>query len=253
MFGSVAGNIHSKMSRPLTPNSFSSSKYPFEGHNIPSEVGTNQKLPITLKALSLDHNMLSILHAGVFSNLIQLSHLNVSHNLLNSLLEDIFKGLDSLYDLDLTYNFLTEFPKTIITLQVLRLANNKASLIYLKRYTPEDSRKDSLYALDLSHNRINIIPSDAFTNYTDMKMLNLAFNEITHIMTTPFPSKLRELKLHNNRLNTLPHDILDGFIKLLDLSLDNNRLVALPDFSSVKRFLESLSLSNKFILNLCGG
>ena len=77
LFGSVAGNIHSKMSRPLTPNSFSSSKYLFEGHNIPSEVGTNQKLPITLKTLSLDHNMLSILHAGVFSNLIQLSHLTL--------------------------------------------------------------------------------------------------------------------------------------------------------------------------------
>ena len=50
LFSSVAGNIHKEISRPLAPNSFSSQKYQFVGHNILSEIGTNAyKLPITLK------------------------------------------------------------------------------------------------------------------------------------------------------------------------------------------------------------
>ena len=248
LFSSVEGNILSEMSRKLAKNSFSSPMFLFRGHNKLSEIETNAyKLPERLKRLSLDHNELSILHAGVFSNLTKFRKLTVSHNLINSLPEDIFTGLESLYDLDLTFNFLTEFPKTILTLTFLRLANNKASSIYLKRFRAEDSwyiQADELHTLDLSHNRINIIPSNAFTKYIFMKVLNLAFNEITHIMNTSFPSGIRDLKLNNNRLRTLPHDIFDGFVRLYDLSLNDNRLVTLPDFSSVHNALYILHLSN---------
>ena len=248
LFTSGAGNILSEMSKPLAQNSFSSPMFLFRGQNKLSEIGINvYKLPKRLKRLSLDHNELSILHASMFSNLTKLQKLNLSHNRIYSLPEDIFAGLDSLRDLDLSYNFLAEFPKTILTLKFLRLTNNKASSIYLKRFRAEDSwylESDILHNLDFSHNRINIIPSNAFTKYIFMIELNLAFNEITHVTKASFPSGIQDLKLNNNRLRTLPHDIFDGFVYLYDLSLNDNRLVALPDFSSVQSALVNLRLSN---------
>ena len=250
LFGSVAGNTPSTMSMQLTPNHITSPEYLFGGHNkVPETETDTYKLPTKLTKLSLNHNKLSILPAGVFSGLKKLKHLNISHNCLNTVLEDVFTGLPRLSDLDLSDNlftelpyFLTELPQTISKLGYLRFSNNKVSSIYRIVF----SERNIIDTLDLSHNRISIIPSGIFTKHRYMYDLDLAFNEITHIMSKSLPSKISHLKLHNNRLSTLPHDIFHGFENLLELSLHNNRLVVLPDLSSLSE-LTTLRLSNNLL------
>ena len=228
LFGSAAESILSDMLRPLASNYFSSSKYPFDFYNS------------TLRALSLSQNKLSILRVDAFSNLTNLRNLNLSHNFLYSLPKDVFTGLTSLLILDLSDNTFTKFPViTLPFLYNLRLANNRVSSIYQNLF----KELDDIDKLDLSHCRIPIIPSGIFSEFIHMRYLNLAFNEITHIMTHSFPLGLRTLKLHNNHLSTLPYDVFDAIRHLQDLSLNNNRLEVLPDFSFAGSLL-SLRLSN---------
>ena len=241
----LSNNILSDMPRHLhlAPNSFRSPKYLFGGHNKVSEGETDYfKLPPTLKSLSLNQNEVSTLRAGVFANLTNLKNLNVSHNLLNSLLEDIFTGLKSLLHLDLSNNFFTELPyfKVMSELKTLRLERIKVSSIYQKLFND----LDDLRKLNLSLNRISIIPSGIFSKLKNLIDLDLAFNEITHIFIDSFPSEIAFLNLQNNRLSTMPHDILNGLKKLGKLFLNNNRLVALPDFSSANALLQDLRLSH---------
>ncbi|WP_394749999.1 COR domain-containing protein [Spongiimicrobium salis] len=62
------------------------------------------------------------------------------------------------------------------------------------------------------------------------------------------PNKVKELRLENGKLRTLPFD-LEKFERLKFLNLYNNRLTELPDFFKNFTKLESLNLSNnKFIL-----
>ena len=241
LFSSAAENILSDKVRPLASNSFSSIKYLFDGHSRLSEMGDDSnQLPSRLRVLSLSQNKLSILRADVFSNLIKLRTLNLSNNIFNSLPKDVFTGLTSLLILDLSGNLFTKFPEiTLPYLETLRLSNNRVSSIYQNLF----KELDKISRLDLTYCKIPIIPSGIFTEYISMSDLNLAFNEITHVMTESFPLRLKTLKLHNNRLSTLPHDVFDGFFRLKDLSLHNNRLVVLPDFSFV-RYLLYLRLSN---------
>ena len=135
---------------------------------------------------------------------------------------------------------MTEFTKIALPklLQILSLSNNKVSSVYQTLFNEID-----LFELDIGHCKISIIPANIFSRQTRYRTLYLAFNEITYIMTNPFLSTLISLKLHNNRLSTLPHDIFDGFKILSDLSLHSNRLVTLPDFSSMSK-LRYLRLSN---------
>ena len=241
LLSSAAKNIPSDRLRPLASNSFCSPKHIFDDHSRLPEIGTDSfQFPSTLKSLSLKHNKLSILRADVFSNLIKLHTLYLSHNFLNSLLEDVFTGLTSLVFLDLSDNLFTEFPylPTLSKLTSLRLTNNKASSLYQKLF----NELHVIKRLHLSHNRISIIPSGIFSNQT-LLTINLAFNEITDIMNGSFPSGLVSLELNNNRLSTLPHDMVD-LVKLFSLDLHNNRLVVLLDFSFSRQNLRSIRLSN---------
>ena len=214
-------------------------------NNLLSSVEENI-LSDSLRVLSLSQNKLSILRRDAFSNLENLKNLNLSYNFLNSLPKDVFTDLKSLLTLDLSGNLFTKFPEIALPYLSIfqgtmnfRLANNKVSAIYQFLLV----ELDKIGKLDLSHCRIPIIPSVSFTEYKQMSDLNLAFNEITHIMTGSFPIVLKTLKLHNNRLSSLPQDIFAGIVRLEDLSLHNNRLMVLPDFSFVKSLLY-LHLSN---------
>ena len=218
------------------------STYLFWGHNKLSEIEIDAfNLAMKLTDLSLNHNELSVLRAGVFRNLENLILLNLSHNVFSLLSEDVLIGLENLLIFDLSGNYFIELPKmTLPKLIHLHFASNKVSSI-----DPTRLREFvKITILDLSHNRISIFPTGVFsTNMKEIEEINLAFNSITHLTSQSLNSYVRQLKLQNNLLSTLPHNIFDGFRSLFELLLHNNQLVELPDLSSA-RYLNRLRLSN---------
>ena len=186
---------------------------------------------------------LLVLRPGVFADLEKLINLNLSHNFLSSLPGDFSIGLKNVLELDLSSNLFTELPKlSLPLLGYLYFTSNKV-LSVETTYFKEFVDINHLNTLDLSHNKISIFPSAIFTKLLDIYNLNLAFNNIIHIISQSVHLDISILNLKNNRLSTLPHDIFDGFTWLSEINLQNNRLVELPDFSSVRR-LQSVYLSN---------
>ncbi|XP_034933907.1 chaoptin [Chelonus insularis] len=190
---------------------------------LPAEIFTGMP---NLKTLDLRSNYLTFLHSGTF-NLDRLETLNLQDNRLGVLRQQAFRGTSSLQQLDLSGNSLsqlsTEQFRNLRNLRILNLSRNH--IRSLSRNVFEGTR---IELLDLSSNRISIVPSSAFleVGYT-LRDLNLAENFIEHLDSSTFStSQLINLNLASNRLTILPDNSFESLTKLLSLNLSQNHLQA---------------------------
>ncbi|XP_015126980.1 chaoptin [Diachasma alloeum] len=191
-----------------------------------------------LRSLDLRGNYLTAVHPGTFA-LLHLETLNLRDNRLETLRKQAFHGAPSLQILDLSGNILSQLStgqfRNLKNLRILNLSNNR--IRSLPRDIFEGTRVESL---DLSGNRINIIPSQAFLEigYT-LRDLNLGENFVEHLDATTFPtSQLNSLNLASNRLTILPDNSFVSLSKLLSLNLSANHLQA--NFKELFHYLPAL-------------
>uniref|UniRef100_A0A1B8XYK2 Ig-like domain-containing protein n=1 Tax=Xenopus tropicalis TaxID=8364 RepID=A0A1B8XYK2_XENTR len=85
--------------------------------------------------------------------------------------------------------------------------------------------------LDLSHNYIRAVPSNAFTHLKYLQELDLSYNQLSRVEPGLFSSlpALRVLLLHHNELKLLPPGIFLGMPALSWLDVRRNQLVILLD------------------------
>ncbi|XP_051509343.1 amphoterin-induced protein 1-like [Myxocyprinus asiaticus] len=121
---------------------------------------TKQKLP-SLHSLLLSHNGLNFLSSEAFIFVKQLRYLDLSSNNLRQLDEFIFEPLIHLEVLLLYNNHISQIDRTaflgLTSLQKLYLSQNQVSRFPLE-LVKDKSRLEKLSLLDLSSNRIKVLP-----------------------------------------------------------------------------------------------
>lgn len=123
---------------------------------------TPEKLP-KLHNLLLSHNNLLFLSTEAFVHVKQLRYLDLSSNSLQQLDEFVFEPLVNLEVLLLYNNKITQIDRsaflTMINLQKLYLSQNQISR-FPTELVKEKSRLDKLSLLDVSSNKIKVVPID---------------------------------------------------------------------------------------------
>uniref|UniRef100_A0A8C6TJZ6 Adhesion molecule with Ig-like domain 1 n=1 Tax=Neogobius melanostomus TaxID=47308 RepID=A0A8C6TJZ6_9GOBI len=126
---------------------------------------TSVRLP-NLHNLLASHNSMTFLSSEAFIYVKQLRYLDLSSNNLQQLDEFIFEPLVNLEVLLLYNNKITTIDRaafiTMINLQKLYLSQNQMSRIPLE-LVREKSRLEKLSLLDMSSNRIAVLPIDELT------------------------------------------------------------------------------------------
>ncbi|KAI7797840.1 amphoterin-induced protein 1 [Triplophysa rosa] len=121
---------------------------------------TKHKLP-NLHNLLLSHNRLNFLSSEAFVSVKQLRYLDLSSNLLRQLDEFIFEPLIHLEVLLLYNNHISQIDRTaftgLISLQKLYLSQNLVSR-FPSELIKDKSRPEKMSLLDLSSNRIKVLP-----------------------------------------------------------------------------------------------
>ena len=160
-------------------------------------------LPAGLVSLSLAHNVLTALPAGLLVALPALTHLDISHNRLRELPESLCT-LVQLVHLFTAHNALASLPATL-------------------------SRLSALQTLDLSDNplrRLSGATVAALAALTALRAQRCGLDELQwdpH-MPTPVLPHLADLQLSGNRLVALPRGLLRALPMLASLGLAGNAL-----------------------------
>ncbi|KRY92448.1 PH domain leucine-rich repeat-containing protein phosphatase 1 [Trichinella pseudospiralis] len=130
-----------------------------------------------------------------------LTELNASKNKLRTF--TINPPPENLVKLDLSHNCIEALPEW---------------MSYLTR----------LERVVCSHNYISSLPSRLFTNASSLQYLDLSHNRIQNLPTSIENCALEVLLLHHNDIPALPDELLSSMHRLRVLNLSQNRLVALP-------------------------
>lgn len=211
------------------------------------------KETIMLTALTLSHSNLTCLDESLFSHLSLLEDLNLDHNHLrqvpdsicdlrelrsfscsvNSLvtLPDRFHNLQKLERLDVYDNNLTAAPRSLYQCPRLSRASIASNLISLTEPFLVSVELLSLPALDsltevyLCENRYEGDIMCVIMHMKELRILNIAFNEIEEIPPAFFKDlvKLEELYLGGNKLSSIPTEHLWKLTRLKVLFLNGNR------------------------------
>lgn len=154
-----------------------------------------ENLPASLTDLRISNNKITKLSDNTFKGMVDLSHLHIQGNEIKEV-GTAFKGLESLHILDLSRNSLEKLPEALPPkLQQLYLNFNKINSV------PTDflSKYPSLQYVRLSHNELTDsgIPSNAFNN-TALLELDLSHNRLERIPT--ISTQLENLYLQANHI-----------------------------------------------------
>jgi len=140
-------------------------------------------------------------------------------------LPDTLGNLSKLEHLSLVKNKLTSLHGDIPVLSNLKVINARHNDLKNHGVPPEMFKLDDLLTVDLSHNHLEEVPSEA-ENSTSLLVLNLSHNSITSIPNQLFMNltDLIYLDLSNNALETIPPQ-LRRLTNLQTLILNNNPLL----------------------------
>lgn len=156
-----------------------------------------------LATLSLEFCKIRRIPSLAFSGLSGLADLTIrSHNsewsaMVMELESDSFTGLNSLRTLNITKNNLWTVPSTtfcgLTSLTVLNLSTNFLQDVAELGFVSADENNNCnipLEVLDLSHNSLASIPTNAFSQLPRLKVLRLDNNNINVLEDKPFAGRM---------------------------------------------------------------
>ena len=203
------------------------------------------------------------LEQDAFTGLNDLRKLNFTHNNLWSLPKATFCGLNSLVVLNLSANFLQDVSELgfgaaqvrgcRIPLETLDLSHNSLTKLSSDAF----GQLPKLRTLRLEGNKLNVLEDRAFGGLASLQTLSLADNELValppELFATAVSSKLQELYLQNNSLRVLAPGIFSNLNQLLVLNISRNQIsdewLTPSTFSSLRR-LVALDLSHNRLTKL---
>ena len=235
----------------------------------------------SVENLVFDSNQIRVLPEGVgsLSNLLTLS---IKNNILDELPGTIGK-LQRLQSLQVSGNNLHEFPSEVWLCSELTELNASSNLmkdfpdppIAAAPAAPTDQGLDELDARKLSGAKLPAVPGgriapplalslqklylgdnrlgdDVFAPIslmTELRVLNLSFNDIYEIPSSSLfkSQQLEELYLSGNKLTSLPPDDLERLTSLKFLYLNGNKLQTLPSELGKIKHLYALDVGSNVL------
>ncbi|SGZ47638.1 CIC11C00000002144 [Sungouiella intermedia] len=220
-------------------------------------------------------NLPKLTHLSLYGNNIQhlpedigritsLQYLDLHSNNLESLPADIW-NLKNLSTLNVSSNILASFPKPLFAVakKITSYANLKNPMVDSLEKANEVSASaiknspvslaDSLLSLTLSDNRFSDESFEAIAFFLNLKVLNMAYNDIIEIPDGALGrlTKLSELYLSGNNLTKLPAEDFENITDLRLLYLNNNKLTTLPsELSKLKNLVHLDVGSNQLRYNI---
>lgn len=203
----------------------------------------------SLQELDLSYNRLDQLQVEQFSNLRKLRILRIHNNNLRALPREVFMNTRLEY-LDISNNYLTVWPVPAFTdvgftLRSIQFVAN--SLEYLDSSMFINSQ--FLYDLNLSQNKITVLPDNTFTFLTNLTNLDLSFNPLV-------TSNLREVFIHTPRVRRLNIQGMGLYVLptlnlpfLSQLDVSGNHLQEISSLHNM-RMLRLLDVSRNKVTNI---
>lgn len=207
--------------------------------SLPKTIG----LLTRLTHLSCADNILSEL-PGEISTLASLRVLEIRNNNLTSLPQEIWL-CNSLTVLNASSNLLEQFPSpppppspSLLQNTNDSLQQQKSQLLTSTRSSYQHPLSISLRSLYLGDNHLTVEIFPAISLLTELKILNLSFNDLDEIPTGGLVNPyLTELYLSGNQLSSLPDDI-EKLSNLRILHVNGNKLQTLPaELSKIRKLI----------------
>ena len=153
--------------------------------------------------------------------------------------------MDQDKEIDFTHSGISEVPHLIYPNSVkITLRRNKIKNL---PDNPELVSLDNLQTFDLYDNLLSSVPH-FIKRLSQLKMLDLAFNNIEKVNDDEFPTSLEYLYLSSNRINEIPTASLRHLKYLTVLELGANKISTFPEkfeFDSLKElWLSGNRISN---------
>uniref|UniRef100_A0A6I8SRR2 Leucine-rich repeat-containing protein 40 n=1 Tax=Xenopus tropicalis TaxID=8364 RepID=A0A6I8SRR2_XENTR len=215
-----------------------------------------------LVVLDIHDNQIVSLPCAI-KELTNLQKLNISHNKIKQLPKEL-QHLQNLKSLLLQHNQLEELPDSIGHLSILEeldvsnnclrsISSSVGQLTGLVKFNlssnkltalpTEIGKMKNLKQLDCTSNLLENVPASV-AGMESLEQLYLRQNKLTYLPELPFLTKLKELHVGNNQIQTLGPEHLQNLSSLSVLELRYNKLKVLPEEISLLNGLERLDLSN---------
>ncbi|XP_036593524.1 osteomodulin [Trichosurus vulpecula] len=196
------------------------------------------RIPTHIQQLYLQFNEIEAVTAHPFANASNLREINLSHNRIKShkIEHGVFAKLPHLLQLHLDHNDLEDFPFPLPnSLERLLLGNNEISRV-------EANAMEGLLnltMLDLCHNQLHDSSlKEKLSHMSKLMQLNLCSNRLES-MPPDLPSSLMHLSLENNSISLIPDNYFKKFPKLLALRISYNNLQEIPyDIFNISSLVE---------------
>ncbi|KAJ0173947.1 hypothetical protein K1T71_010093 [Dendrolimus kikuchii] len=167
----------------------------------------------SLPTLDISRSLISSIHNNTFKGMLGLKDLNISYSKVKELQYNCFSNIDSVERIDLSYNFLISFEVNTTGLSNLRdllLNNNLIKLITSNSFIG----LHTLTEINLAHNDIENVHINSFNNQTDLRFLDLSYNN-----KLKFTSDFIKAKNHLQNLIVSGIDREISFSNIGDLSI----------------------------------
>ncbi|XP_074140681.1 osteomodulin [Sminthopsis crassicaudata] len=199
---------------------------------------TIPKIPKHIEQLYLQFNEIEAVTAHPFANASNLKEINLGHNKIKShqIEHGVFEKLSNLLQLHLDHNDIEDFPSPLPnSLEKLLLGYNEISRVEANAM----AGLMNLTMLDLCHNRLQDSSlRENFAHTSKLVQLNLGSNRLES-MPQDLPSSLMHLSLENNSISLIPDNYFQKFPKLLALRVSSNSLREIPyDVFNISSLIE---------------
>ena len=182
------------------------------------------KMP-NLISLNLAHNRLNLLPDNVFSYLSNLLTLDLSSNTIRANFKELFHYMQKIKELNLASTGLSRWPHLPLPhLISLNLSSNGLTYRAQQAGAADNAviKLDRLRSLDLSRNRLTIVPNFLWSTTPLLKELDLSSNPIRLLSRDAFSGLQRLKKLNLQPLHVLESvesDTFHGLFYLQDLKI----------------------------------